>query len=211
MQAPQIAKMIVDLHPEQLNLPFYLWTREAVAQLMEKRFGIQLSIWSVGRYLARWGFTPQRPVRHAFEKDPEQVGRWLKEDYPSIQKQAKLEKARIYWGTVEHYYGRHGQRPVIPGTGGSIGCKMISAVTNQGQLNFMVFKEPFRSDIFQEFLRRLVRQSKRKVFLIVDGHSVHCSTKIKNWTEENIENIRLFFLPGNIQDLNPDEMLNAAM
>ena len=74
-QAAQIAKTILDSHPEQLKLPFYLWTREAVAQLIERRFGIRLSIWTVGRYLGRWGFTPQKPVRRAFEKNPEQVRR----------------------------------------------------------------------------------------------------------------------------------------
>ena len=97
---------------------------------------------------------------------------------------------------------------MIPGTGQRFGCNMISAITNQGQLNFMVFKQQFRSDVFQEFLRRLVRQSKRKVFLIVDGHPVHRATKIKKWVENNDEHIRLFFLPGYSPELNPDEILN---
>ncbi len=207
-QAAQIVKTVVDHYPDQLNLPFYLWTREAVAQFMENRFGIQLSIWSVGRYLANWGFTPRRTVCHAFEKGPEEVGRWLKEEYPSIHKQAKREKARIFWGTIGNSYGRHGHMSVIPGIGQGFGCNMISAITNQGQLNFMVFKERFRFDVFREFLKRLAPQSKRKVFLIVDGHPVHCSTKIKNWAEKNVEHIHLFFLPGYIQVLNPDEMLN---
>jgi hypothetical protein len=85
---------------------------------------------------------------------------------------------------------------------------MISAITNQGQLNFMVFKQQFFSDVFQEFLRRLVRQSKRKVFLILDAHSVHRARKTKKWVEKNAEHIRLFFLPGYSAELNPDEILN---
>lgn len=101
----------MDRHPEQLKLPFYLWTREAVAQLIENRFGHRLSIWPVGRYLARWGFTPQKPVRRAFEKNPQAARRWLEEDYPNIQKQAKREKAGIYWGDEmglrsDHQVGR---------------------------------------------------------------------------------------------------------
>ena len=88
----------MDRCPEQLKLPFYLWTRKAVAQLIERRFGIRLSIWTVGRYLGRWGFTPKKPVRRAFEKGPEQVHRWLEEEYPAIRKQARREKAEIYWG-----------------------------------------------------------------------------------------------------------------
>lgn len=216
-QAAQIARSIMDRTPEQLKLPFYLWTREAVAELIERRFGIKLSIWTVGRYLARWNFTPQKPVRRAFEKDPEQVRRWLEEEYPAIRKQAKLEKAEIYWGdemglrsdhAVGRTYGRRGQTPVIPGTGRRFGCNMISAITNRGRLNFMVFKKRFRDDVFLDFLKRLLRQVDRKIFLIVDGHPVHRSGKVNKWLKQNERHIRLFFLPSYSPELNPDEILN---
>jgi len=216
-QAAQIAKALVDRTPDQLKLPFYLWTREAVAQLIERRFGIRLSIWTVGRYLARWGFTPQKPIRRAFEQKPEEVRRWLEEKYPAIRKQAKREKAEICWGdemglrsdhAVGRSYSRRGQTPIIPGTGQRFGCNMISSITNRGRLNFIVFKKRFQSDVFTEFLRRLVRQSNRKVFLIVDGHPVHRSRKVKKWLEKNCHHIRLFFLPSYSPELNPDEVLN---
>ncbi len=216
-QAAQITKAIVDHCPEQLKLPFYLWTRQAVGQLIERRFGIRLSIWTVGRYLARWGFTPQKPVRRAFEKSPEQVRHWLEQKYPAIRRQAKREGAEIYWGdemglrsdhAAGRSYGRRGQTPVIPGTGQRFGCNMISAITNRGRLNFMVFKKRFRVDVFLDFLKRLVRQTKRKAFLIVDGHPVHRSKKAKVWLKNKSHRIRLFFLPSYSPELNPDEMLN---
>ena len=216
-QAAQIAKTVIDRHPDQLKLPFYLWTREAVAQMIEAKFGIRLSVWTVGRYLGRWNFTPQKPIRKAFEKDPEAVRQWLEQRYPAIRKQAKREKAWIHWGDemgirsdhcTGRSYGRRGQTPVVPGTGKRFGCNMISALTNLGHLNFMVFKERFTSDVFVEFLRRLVRQSGQKVFLIVDGHPVHRSKHTKNWIAKHEDNIRLFFLPGYSPELNPDELLN---
>jgi transposase len=216
-QAAQIAKALVDRNPDQLKLPFYLWTREAVAQLIERRFGIQLSIWTVGRYLARWGFTPQKPMRRAFEQKPEEVRCWLEEEYPSIQTQAKREKAEICWGdemglrsdhAVGRSYSRRGHTPIIPGTGKRFGCNMISSITNRGRLNFMVFNKKFQSDVFTNFLRRLVRQSIRKVFLIVDSHPVHHSKKVKKWLEKNDKHIRVFYLPGYSPELNPDELLN---
>ena len=216
-QAAQIARTVVDHNPEQLRLPFYLWTREAVAQLIKQRFGIRLSIWTVGRYLARWGFTPQKPVRRAYERNPEAVKQWLEKDYPTMQKQAKREKALIYWGdetglrsdhAVGRSYSRCGQTPVIPGTGQRFGCNMISAITNQGHLNFMVFKYRFDGNVFLEFLKRLVRQIQRKVFLIIDSHPVHRATKVKNWVQEHADQVSLFYLPGYSPELNPDEMLN---
>jgi transposase len=216
-QAAQIANSVIDRQPEQLKLPFYLWTRKAVAELIERKYGIRLSIWTVGRYLNHWGFTPQKPIRRAFEQNPEHVQRWLQEHYPAICQHAKKEKARIYWGdemgvrsdhAAGRCYGRRGKTPVISRTGQRFGCNMISAITNQGQLTFMVFKKRFRVDVFLEFLRRLIRHSHGRVFLIVDKHPVHRSTGVKKWLTKNAAKIRLFFLPGYCPELNPDELLN---
>jgi len=216
-QAAQIAKAVVDRPPEQLRLPFYLWTRAAVGELIRRRFGIRLSVWTVGRYLEDWGFTPQKPIRKAFEKNPEAVRQWLEEEYPAIRKEAKRQKAEIYWGdqmglrsdhAAGRSYGRRGQTPVIFGTGKRFGCNMISAITNRGRLNFRVFHLRFREDVFLDFLRRLIRQTRRQVFLIVDRHPVHRSRKVSAWLQKCADRIRLFFLPGYSPELNPDEMLN---
>ena len=216
-QAAQIAKAVIDQHPEQLKLPFYLWTREAVALLIKRRFGVKLSVWTVGRYLQRWGFTPQKPARRAWQQNPEQVRHWLEKEYPRIRRQARREKAQIFWGdemglrsdhALGRSYGLKGQTPVILATGQRFGCNMVSAITNQGRLNFMVFKERFNSQVFLEFLRRLIRQSERRIYLIVDRHPVHRSLKVKNWVKENEEQIRLVFLPGYSPQINPDELLN---
>ncbi len=216
-QAATIVRLISDRCPDQLKLPFALWTRDAVGQLISERYGVQLSVSTVGRYLRRWGFTPQKPLRRAYERDPAKVKKWLDEEYPAIRRQAKREKAEILWGDEmglrsDHQtgtsYGRRGKTPTIPGTGQRFSCNMISTVTNQGRLTFMVFKKRFTTDVMLQFLRRLVRQAKRKVFLIVDGHPVHRSRKVKRWVEEHKQQIRLVQLPGYSPDLNPDELLN---
>lgn len=216
-QAAQIAKTVIDRTPEQLKFPFYLWTREAIVQLIEQRFDKRLSIWTVGRYLKRWGFTPQKPLRQAIERDPVKVKKWLEKDYPAIRKQAKQEKAQVFWGDEmglrsDHSAGRsfskRGRKPIIKTTGTRFSCNMISALTNQGQLNFMVFKDNFNANVFLEFLKRLVKHSRTKVFLIVDNHRSHRARKVQKWLKKNEEHIRLFFLPGYSPDLNPDELLN---
>ena len=216
-QAATIVRLITDRCPDQLKLPFALWTREAVGQLIEQRTGLRLSVWTVGRLLKRWGFTPQKPVRRAYERDPVAVRRWLEETYPTIRREAKAEKAEIHRGDEmgvrsDHQagttYGRRGQTPVVPGTGKRFGCNMISTITNRGRLAFMVFRERFTTEVFLRFLRRLIRQEGRKVYLIVDGHPVHRSKKVGEWLERHAERIRLFRLPGYSPDLNPDELLN---
>jgi transposase len=216
-QAAQVAKAVVHRYPEQLKLPFYLWTREAVAELIEQKFAIRLSRWTVGRYLAQWGFTPQKPIRKAFEQDPEQVRRWLEEKYPEIRGLARQKKAEIYWGdemglrsdhACGRSYGRCGETPVIPGTGKRFGCNMVSAITNRGRLYFMIFKQRFRNEVFTEFLRRLIRQVPRYVFLIIDRHPVHISAQVKKWLQRHEDQIQVFYLPSYSPELNPDENLN---
>jgi len=218
-QAATVVNLITDRTPDQLKLPFVLWTREAVAGLVRERFGIAISVWTAGRYLKGWGFTPQKPVRRAWERDSAAVRRWLKAQYPRIRREAKREGAEIHWGDEmglrsDHQAGRsyspRGKTPVIEGTGQRFGCNVISTVTNRGTLRFMVFKRRFTAKVFIGFLERLVRSAQGKVCLIVDGHPVHKSKAVGRWLEEpkHRAKIRMFILPAYSPDLNPDEFLN---
>jgi len=216
-QAATTVRLIADRCPDQLKLPFALWTREAVAQLIAERYDIRVSVWTAGRYLKKWGFTPQKPLRRAYERNPVAVKKWLREEYPAIKRRAKREQGEILWGDemglrsdrqAGTSYGRKGQTPVILGTGQRFRCNMISAISNQGRLAFMVFKQRFTAQVMLDFLRRLVRHAGRKVFLVVDGHPVHKSKKVKQWLEKHASDIELFLLPGYSPELNPDEYLN---
>lgn len=216
-QERTLCRLIRDHCPDQLKLPFYLWTREAVAHLIAQRFGVRLSVWTVGRLLARWGFTPQKPTRRAFEQDSKEVASWLRRKYPAIRALARREKGLIFWADEmglrgDHAAGRsfspQGQTPVIPGTGQRFRCNLISALTNRGQLQFMVFKERFTVAVFLKFLRRLLRQKRRKIFLIIDSHPVHVAKAALRWLKSRRATLRVYFLPGYSPELNPDEYLN---
>jgi len=216
-QNAQIANLIFKYCPDELSLPFFLWTREAVGLLIKRKFNISLSKWTVGRYLTKCGFSPQKPARRAIEQSPQAIESWLKIEYPSIQKLSRKEKATIYWGdemglrsdhNVGRTYGLKGKTPIVKRTGNRFSCNMISAITNLGKLCFMVFRDNFISETFLVFLKRLIRQSDRKVFLIVDRHSAHRSKIIRNWLTKNVKRIRLYYLPSYCPELNPDEFLN---
>lgn len=217
LEAALVVRSITDRCPDQLKLPYALWTREAVQELIRRRFGVEVSVWTVGRYLKRWGLTPQKPLRRAFEQDPAAVQRWLAEEYPAIAAAAKQEKAQIHWGDEmglrsDHQtgttYGRRGQTPVVPGTGQRFRCNMISTITNRGKLTFMVYRERFTSAVFVRFLKRLLRQVPGRIYLIVDGHPVHRSRATARWVKANSERLTLFRLPAYSPQLNPDELWN---
>lgn len=215
-QASEVRSLIKDKMPDQLKLPFGLWTREAVQQLIERRYGIVLSVKQVGRYLKSWGYTPQKPIRKAFEQKPEQVKQWLEKEYPAIKKRASKEKGTIYFGDEtgmrsDHQAGKSyapkGETPVIKSTGQRFSLNMISAISNKGHLQFMIIAR-FNGEVFIDFLKRMIRYSKEKIFFITDGHPAHKTKKLKEWLEENKKRIEVFFLPPYSPELNAQEYLN---
>lgn len=221
VQERKICRLIADKHPEQLKLPFALWTREAVRELILQRYGIKLAIRTMGTYLRKWGFTPQKPARQAIEQNDEKVKQWLEEEYPGIEARAKREKAVIYWADEmglrsDHQAGRSyspkGKTPIVKVSGKRFRCNMISALSNKGQLAFSVFNGSFVVAVFLAFLKRLLKYAKgRKLFLIVDGHPVHKAKAVKAWLQEHTQELELFFLPGYSPELNPDELLNQEL
>jgi transposase len=216
-----VVRAIRNRCPDQLLLPFALWTRQAVAALVERRGGGKVSVWTAGRYLRRWGMTPQKPLRSAYERDPAAVAAWLNEQYPAIKARAKQENALILWGDemglrsddpVGRTYAPRGRTPVVAAAGRRFGCNMISAISNLGQLWFMVFRQRLDAGVFVAFLGRLLRAAgTRKLFLIVDSHPAHKAAKVTRWLDEEPvrrHRLELFYLPGYSPELNPDECLN---
>lgn len=220
-QAAIICNIIRDRCPDQIKLPFALWTREAVQQLIYQRFGIRLAIRTIGDYLSRWGFTAQKPVVRAYERNEQAVQQWIAHDYPAIAARAKREGAGIWWGDETGLRSRHttgtsysprGQTPVARGAGKRFGCNLFSAITNRGELAFMVYEDTLNAVKFQECLIRLVRHAAgRKVFLILDNLPVHHAKALHPWLEEHRSEIELFFLPSYAPELNPDELLNQDL
>lgn len=217
VQEKEIQKLIVDKCPEQMKLPFALWTRKAVQELIAHQFEIKLPIRTIGEYLKRWGYTPQKPLKKAYEQKPEVVKKWLEEKYPGIKERARIEKADIYWGdetglSSEDNRGRgyspKGKTPVRFGTGARFSTSMISAIANQGQCRFMIYKGGLKIETFLIFLKRLIKDVKKKVFLIVDNLKVHHAKIVQEWLKENREKIEVFFLPPYTPEHNPDEYLN---
>ena len=220
-QEQAIQRIIIDHRPEQLKMDFFLWSRPAVAELIEREYGIRLQPRSVGKYLARWGFTPQRPLKHAYEQKPEAVQAWLQGEYPGIEQRARAEGAEIHWGDETalvntdvrgRSFAPRGKTPVLPTVGGTRQkLSMIATVTNQGKTRWMIIEEAFDADKFCEFLQALVKDAGKKVFLILDNLRVHHSKVVKAWVAERKDQIELFYLPSYSPQLNPEERLNADL
>jgi len=219
-QEKELQKAIYEKCPDQMKLPFALWTRIAVQQLIKQLWSIDMPIRTVGEYLKRWGFTPQKPLRRAYKQSPKAVKAWLKKQYPAIAKRAKKERAEIHWGDEtglcnDSYHGRsyapRGQTPAIRLHPRCQRVNLISTVTNQGKVRFMVYKDRMNSNTLLKFMKRLIKDSEKKIFLILDNLKVHHSYVVQDWLEEHEEDIKIFFLPSYSPELNPDEYLNCDL
>ncbi len=191
-----------------------------MSQLIADQLGIKLPIRTVGHYLKRWGFTPQKPIKKAYEQRPAEVRKWLDEEYPQIAARAKQEGAEIHWGDETGLrsddvrgrgYAPKGQTPVVRVNNKREGLSIISTVTNQGKVRWKIFEGAMNADILIDFFKRLIKDAEQKVYLILDNLKVHHARKVKAWLADHEAAIEVFYLPSYSPELNPDECLNADL
>lgn len=219
-QALQLQDILDNKSPEQADVAATLWTRPAVRELIHKKYGIRMPVRTVGSYLARWGYTCKKPTRHAKKQDAEEVAKWLKATYPALRTRAKLEDAEILWGDEtgiaadQHPgrgYARKGHSATMEVPDSHIRVNMIATISNEGDLRFMTYKENLSAALFLVFLRRLIADGERKIFLIVDHLKAHEARAVQQWQEAHRERIELSYLPRRAPELNAEEYLNQDL
>lgn len=218
-QEEQVQTMMREHFPDELDIDSALWTRRAVSALIEMEYGVKMPIRTVGEYLKRWGYTPQKPLKRAYEQDPKAVQAWLDVTYPALRERAQSEGAEIAWGDesglrsdtqVGRGYAPKGQTPEI-----NLSQKkrhrlnFIASVSNQGLVRFMLYAGKLDGLVFILFLERLIESRTRKLYWIVDNHPVHCARAVRQWLSEHSSEIELVFLPSYSPQLNPVEYLNG--
>jgi transposase len=216
-QAQAIQDLLDHYTPEQLGLAAPLWNRRAVRDLIERKCGLRLAVRTVGLYLRRWGYTVKRPRRHARHQDPEEVRQWLEETYPAIEHRAAQEKATIFWGDElgvaadahpGRGYARVGQPATVEVPEPHIRVNQMAAVSNRGQVRFMTYTGTMTALLFLVFLRRLLRSTIGKIFLIVDRLKAHEDARVAAWLARHRDRIEVFYLPRRAPERNPEEYLN---
>lgn len=216
----QMRQTIISKNPNQLKLAGFLWTLAKISQYIRETYHKKVSVRSLSNYMKRWGLTCQRPTKRACGQDIARVEKFKKEEYPTIAKRAKAENADIYWGdetgvsnteNFERGFAEKGTPPVLSVETKKERLNMISAITNQGNVRFMVYEETMNQRLLIDFMRRLIGESERKVFLILDNLRVHHGKLVAQWLTVNSDKIEVFYLPPYSPESNPDEYLNHAL
>src|SRR3954467_10191630 len=219
-QETEIKRLICRHMPDELGLDFALWSRDAVRALIRRQCGVRLAVRTTGKYLARWGFTAQKPLRRAYEQQPAAVRQWLRHEYPAIVARARRAGGVIFWGDQTglraddvrgRSYAPPGKTPVVRPNQRRIGLGPISAVSNRGELRWKVLDGAIKAPVLIGFLQRLIKDARRKVFLILDRLPVHRSAAVREWLARHQRQIEVSYLPSYSPELNPDEGLNADL
>lgn len=213
-QLARLGEIVAHSDPRQLQFDFGLWTRDMVATVVQREFGIRLHSSTIGRILRRLGFSPQRPLQRAYQQNPDAVQTWKTETFPQIRRMAKKDKAVIYFadeaGVRSDYHSGttwapRGKTPIVRTTGARHRLNMLSAVTATGMLRFMTCEGGVNAQVFIEFCRRLLADAQGPVYLVVDGHPAHRAKVTREFMASTGGRLKLFFLPGYSPELNPDE------
>ena len=215
-QKERVRHWINGKDPRQYGFDFGLWTRQIVAELIERKFGKHLSVATVGRLLAELGITPQKPLRRAYQRDPQAIERWKREEYPRIRRRGKRRGADIFFldeagirsdAPPGRTWGLRGQTPVVNTDGRRQAVNAISAVNPRGAFWFQTYTGRLNAPTFIEFLRKFLRTRRSPVMLIVDSHPAHIAKMTAQFVQGTQGKLEMFFLPGYAPELNPDEFV----
>jgi transposase len=208
-QKQQVRRWICGKDPRQYGFDFGLWTRRIVAARIEEKFDTRLGLTAVGRLLAELGITPQKPLRRAYERDPEAVEAWKSQEYPQLKKRAKRCGADIFFldeagirsdAALQRTWAPQGQTPVVQTSGQRQSVNAISAVNARGAFWHAVYTGRFNAARFVQFLRDFLRIRRRPVFLVVDGHPSHRARLVQAFVPSRRGKLELHFLPGYAPD-----------
>lgn len=219
-QRQQVKRWILGKDPRQHGFDFGLWSRRIVQALIEEKMGIQLGITAVGRLLASLEITPQKPLRRAYERDPQAVEQWQKQTYPKLRRRAKRAGAMIFFldeagfqsdPPLGRTYGLKGKTPVVTTSGQRQSINVISAVNARGEFWAATYTGKLDAESFVAFLKNFMSGRRGKVFLVVDGHPAHKANIVKDYIKKMKGRLELHFLPPYAPDLNPDEFVWSYM
>lgn len=216
VQKLQVFRWVNGKNPLQYGFDFALWTREAVRELILRKFQVSLSVTSVGSLLAELGLTPQKPLQRAYQRDPEAIERWQRDTFPAIARQAKADGAEIHFWDESGFradavhgktWSERGKTPVINRPGQRQSISAASAVNAKGAFWFATYEGGLTGELFVELLKRLMYRRKKPLHLVVDGLPAHKKAVVKEYVAGTEGRLTLHFLPGYAPDLNPDELV----
>lgn len=192
-----------------------LWTTKRLGLVIEKKTGKKLHNSNVWRLLKRMGLSNKKPEKRAYEQNPKEAKKWLREEWPKIQEHARRWQAIIYFQdetsvslipVMGKTWYKKGKTPVVKLTGKKGSFPVSSAISPRGKMLFRIEKDVINSSTFIEFLKKIRQHSpNRKVIVVTDKARPHIARAVKDYAEANNKKFAIYYLPSYSPELNPDE------
>lgn len=187
-QEAEIFRLVTSQPPDQLGLPHALWQSGAIQALVAAHTGISLPERTVSLYLQRWGFAAPKPVARIAAGGDILRG-WDATTHRAIRARARAEGVAIYW--VDETRLVTAETEITNGRRLSV----MRAVTNRGKLLWLAYEGALRAPLLIEFFDRLLRESGRRAFVILDGMHWQRAAEFSHWLAERSERLLTFHLP----------------
>jgi transposase len=198
-----LQELLVSNTPDNLTLPFALWSHEAVRLTIKHLYGLNIKAGTIANYLKRWGVTSRRATMRANDQDSQRLTQWLGSAYTEVDNRAKREKAEIHMCTETGVIGEEqfaknfapkGKQSINRRNAVKSDINMIAAISNQGKVRFMLYRERMTPMVLIRFMSRLVKDSERKIFLLFDNLRDLNNKAAEQWLKDNKSNIEVFSL-----------------
>lgn len=203
-QEKEIQSVVLSTNPEEVQLLFALWNREAIGQLIRQRYGMYMPPKTIDNYLRRWGYKMHQHSYFVQNWGSARIRGWKEQTYLQIRKMAKHEGGEIFWKSEKGIHPKtyhagdaiiRRRRSPIHISMNSMDVNMIAAVTNRGKARFKFYEERTNESFMIDFMHRLVKDANRKVFLIDESLSVCTGQQCQEWLRTHRDEIEVHFLP----------------
>src|ERR671914_2476204 len=211
-----LEETVLNSTPVQHGYDTNLWTRDILAEMLKKEFGVSVSGLSMSLHLRKRGLSYQKPCYRDVARDEQEVEHFVNNTFPRMHRLADKMGADIGFedeagiGLMRRSgrtWGRVGSTPVVQVVIQRGGYNVLSIVTPKGEMNSSVTEDSVNSQRYIEFLNGLIQGRERPLILIVDQAPFHGSQKVRAWVRAHRSRLRIFFLPKCSPELNPDEQV----
>jgi transposase len=209
-----LKSVVLSENPTSYGYDTVLWTCQILAEIIEKSFGVKVIPATVNAHLVQMGLSYQEPCYRARERDPAEIEYFLNEKFPRIQRLAlkigadiayedevgvdMSERSGRTWGLI-------GKTPEVMVTGQRGKLNALALVTKDGQMEYEMTQGHINSEVYIDFIDKVLSHRDRPLILFVDRVAFHRSKEVRSYVRSNRARIRIYFLPKYAPEYNPME------
>ena len=189
--AREIRLRMIDKRPDDLGMPYSLWTYRIACDYIKREYDVKLTGRSMTNYFKRWGFVCKAPLKDEENLESDAFKAFIKEEFPAIVRRAGAENVGIYW----FYEKRIGSEYRKGKNSRARSVNMAAAVTARGTARFTFFEGRMSREKFVTLMSRLIRYADRKVFFIAADKKALRGESVRAWLKSRKDVIEVFYHP----------------